>query len=278
MFTLGKVRRISPKLYWLQVGTWTFSLHCNLLMLLVGPGYLARAKEASEGQLSDDKSNMKQALLKTEVSDRLRDILFCKECNILREPGVEHCRICERCVMDFDHHCTVLNCCIGRRNYYLFHSFLVSLTCTALSSVFCVVVNLVDDIRFGTLGVNAKTSNPIANVLNVIGVGLVFLGSYWSFRDRSHVCVYSLCSANGWLEVFYVLASANVKGPASCCLGVVCILPVDLSVLICVPSCFGLIGYRFVKFNCQNCREGISTKLRFKLARSRTQENEKESS
>jgi hypothetical protein len=45
----------------------------------------------------------------------------------------KHCRICNRCVSDFDHHCIWLNICIARRTYSAFFLLLLSLVaaCTA---------------------------------------------------------------------------------------------------------------------------------------------------
>ncbi|XWS69668.1 hypothetical protein CRYUN_Cryun04dG0198800 [Craigia yunnanensis] len=38
----------------------------------------------------------------------------------------KHCRVCDKCVDSFDHHCRWLNNCIGRRNYRQFFTLMVS--------------------------------------------------------------------------------------------------------------------------------------------------------
>ena len=43
-----------------------------------------------------------------------------------RPPRTSHCRLCDVCTEQTDHHCSYLNNCIGRRNYSSFIAFLVS--------------------------------------------------------------------------------------------------------------------------------------------------------
>ena len=45
----------------------------------------------------------------------VHDLLFSR-C-VYRTAKAKHCRICDKCVRDFDHHCIWLNNCIGKRNY-----------------------------------------------------------------------------------------------------------------------------------------------------------------
>ena len=48
----------------------------------------------------------------------------CRLCNRVKWPRSKHCTICGHCVDTFDHHCDVLDVCIGRNNLALFRSFL----------------------------------------------------------------------------------------------------------------------------------------------------------
>ena len=36
---------------------------------------------------------------------------------LYRSKSAKHCRICDKCVNGFDHHCKWLNTCVGKRNY-----------------------------------------------------------------------------------------------------------------------------------------------------------------
>lgn len=40
----------------------------------------------------------------------------CKSCKLRRPPLSSHCDTCDSCVGHFDHHCTLLNKCIGLHN------------------------------------------------------------------------------------------------------------------------------------------------------------------
>lgn len=52
---------------------------------------------------------------------------FCQWCRCNVKPESKHCRICNRCVCDFDHHCIWLNVCVARRTYNAFLILLLSL-------------------------------------------------------------------------------------------------------------------------------------------------------
>lgn len=56
----------------------------------------------------------------------------CETCQTYRPPRASHCRLCDVCTEQTDHHCSFLNNCIGRRNYSSFIAFLIStVVCSA---------------------------------------------------------------------------------------------------------------------------------------------------
>ncbi|KAI8883469.1 zf-DHHC-domain-containing protein [Backusella circina FSU 941] len=53
---------------------------------------------------------------------------YCETCCIYRPPRASHCKQCDNCVENEDHHCIWLNNCIGKRNYRTFFTFIMSCT------------------------------------------------------------------------------------------------------------------------------------------------------
>ncbi|QDZ20421.1 DHHC palmitoyltransferase [Chloropicon primus] len=77
----------------------------------VGPGY---AKDT--GGLNSDRD----ALALFYPSMRV-----CKKCSCMKPPNCHHCSVCDKCVLEMDHHCPWLHTCVGRNNYCYFLRFLL---------------------------------------------------------------------------------------------------------------------------------------------------------
>ncbi|XP_058098428.1 protein S-acyltransferase 10-like [Magnolia sinica] len=56
----------------------------------------------------------------------------CTYCHVLQPPRSKHCHDCDKCVLQFDHHCVWLGTCIGQRNHCRFwwYIFEETILCT----------------------------------------------------------------------------------------------------------------------------------------------------
>ena len=50
---------------------------------------------------------------------------LCDICKIKVPERVKHCAECNRCIVDFDHHCIWLNNCIGKHNYTQYFNLII---------------------------------------------------------------------------------------------------------------------------------------------------------
>mmetsp|Transcript_7983 Transcript_7983/g.6650 ORF Transcript_7983/g.6650 Transcript_7983/m.6650 type:complete len:222 (-) Transcript_7983:10-675(-) len=155
----------------------------------------------------------------SEMDDRVGGgpLRYCSTCQLYRDSTTtSHCRVCNNCVLGFDHHCIFLNNCIGGRNYPFFMTFVVSVTLYAAIVMiqFIIWTSIVDDESATTgisIGIKAKPDLAIlARVMALLCliclVSLVlFLGFHLCLlakgittkqviRHREHLSPRSKCS------------------------------------------------------------------------------------
>jgi hypothetical protein len=82
------------------------------------PDYLIKKNENNGDEKSNGQMENKEAI------PRIFTERNCETCNIIRPPGASHCKICDNCVMNFDHHCAFISNCVGKRNHKYFFLFL----------------------------------------------------------------------------------------------------------------------------------------------------------
>ena len=107
------------------------------------PDFKINEEEDKEKENSDNKDKDKEKTeeeKKVETTPRIFTLRKCPTCNILRPPGASHCRVCNNCVLGFDHHCSFISNCVGKRNH---KSFCLLLTCAATTSVSCAILNII---------------------------------------------------------------------------------------------------------------------------------------
>eukprot|EP00796_Vickermania_ingenoplastis_P009749 gene9749-6837_t len=66
---------------------------------------------------------------------------FCNYCQMYKPDHAFHCKVCQRCVFMFDHHCPWINNCVGRNNYKLFLAFLINSSIALLFVTFTLIIS-----------------------------------------------------------------------------------------------------------------------------------------
>lgn len=110
-----------------------FSLPCLLLpyvLLTVNLAFFTLTCSANPGTIT--KTNVSLLLQVYEFDD----VMFpkhsrCSTCDLRKPARSKHCRVCDRCVHRFDHHCVWVNNCIGAWNTRYFLIYLLTLTASA---------------------------------------------------------------------------------------------------------------------------------------------------
>ena len=93
-------------------------------------------------------SDEKSCFLKKKKYSFIRGIKFrvklCNTCYIFRGPGVSHCKKCNNCVENFDHHCPWLGNCIGKNNYTMFIIFLICFNIIIFTELTSCIIVLIE--------------------------------------------------------------------------------------------------------------------------------------
>ena len=69
---------------------------------------------------------------------------YCRTCQIFRPKRTIHCKECDVCIEQLDHHCPFISTCVGRRNYVHFFFFCILLW---INSIFSFVLTVIDIVR-----------------------------------------------------------------------------------------------------------------------------------
>lgn len=107
---------MNPGVYWFEVVIFVCTVAAMARVSFMDPGIVPR------------RSNFPTPPRPSTSDVGGGPLAYCKVCNIYRPPRCKHCRYCDNCVLEFDHHCPWVGTCVGRRNYrhFLVYISLVS--------------------------------------------------------------------------------------------------------------------------------------------------------
>ncbi|XP_026106374.1 probable protein S-acyltransferase 23 isoform X1 [Carassius auratus] len=99
--------------------------------------------------LNQNPGQLKEADTDSQFSS-IRDLIeagkspdrFCIHCELIQVDNCKHCRLCDMCIQEYDHHCLFLNQCVGRDNHRIFILFVISMVMAQLLFILSAVYYL----------------------------------------------------------------------------------------------------------------------------------------
>jgi palmitoyltransferase ZDHHC9/14/18 len=137
------------------------------------PDYLNKKIDNNE-DVNSNKIDINNKDKNKEAIPRIFTERKCRTCKIIRPPCASHCRICDNCIMDFDHHCIFISNCVAKRNHKYFFLFLFF---GSIFSILCVLLNLIVIFYVFIIKAN-ETISPICkgnNWLFLLSLFLLFI-------------------------------------------------------------------------------------------------------
>ncbi|KAI3519127.1 hypothetical protein L1887_08153 [Cichorium endivia] len=77
-------------------------------------------KQRGENILGNNRMNWTKMVMDLYPNGTSVRTCTCTYCNVVQPPRAKHCHDCDKCVLQFDHHCLWLGTCIGLKNHCRF--------------------------------------------------------------------------------------------------------------------------------------------------------------
>ncbi|KAG5492132.1 hypothetical protein GH5_01037 [Leishmania sp. Ghana 2012 LV757] len=115
LFVTAVVPRGEWFTYLLTVLCTIMSVACLALSVTLDPGVIPPASQSEQPTQP----------MTVAVGGKSVVCKVCTTCHIIRPPRSTHCRVCDVCVEEFDHHCGILGSCVGKRTFRFFGGFFI---------------------------------------------------------------------------------------------------------------------------------------------------------
>ena len=139
----------------------------------------------------------------------------CTTCKIIRPPKSSHCKICDNCILNFDHHCYFIGNCIGQRNEKFFFLFLTfGVLCCSFSLVTTIVHIIVtlsyDSFKIITIMANNHSLLSIVLLLLMICSFILYI---IKFRFKNLTYLLFVISIFDYNYLVYIILKYDVVFP-----------------------------------------------------------------
>ncbi|XP_059373337.1 uncharacterized protein LOC132110615 [Carassius carassius] len=114
--------------FWPAYTLFNFSLvHFCVLV-----GLFWKVLNQNPGQLKEADTDSQFSSIRDLIEAGKSPDRFCIHCELIQVDNCKHCRLCDMCIQEYDHHCLFLNQCVGRDNHRIFILFVMSMVMALL--------------------------------------------------------------------------------------------------------------------------------------------------
>ncbi|KAK9659712.1 palmitoyltransferase akr1, partial [Basidiobolus ranarum] len=181
----------------------TQHLFANILFFISASSasyYFYKASTTNPGYLTANTSfdKGKEIVLQLASTNQLDARNFCITCLIRKPIRSKHCKMCNRCVAKFDHHCPWTNNCVGVNNHLYFVAYLYTMIAGILLYVY---------LSYCYLDFSAPIYEPILSQPCFLGDQVCGYFQYDSWTSVMTIWVMLNCS---WATFLSILQSYQI--------------------------------------------------------------------
>jgi hypothetical protein len=156
-------RAVSAVLCALSIVLWA-------LTIFTDPGILP---PAAAHDLKSNEDHRHSSLLADDGYQQDAGLHYCRTCHHFRPRRASHCRLCKVCLLEHDHHCGVLGCCVAARNLRWFVLYLAVTTAASLYGSLILLDQLVAGLERQQLSASHALPGAVALTLGLCAASVL---------------------------------------------------------------------------------------------------------